>query len=217
MVCRSWSQWDGMQASGRCSMGLLPETSNPTKSCIICATPIRVTAGCGGACWDGVPPAGITVNLGAFISADGTDLSRYLGEQSLHRVAASEFDGCCQYVGKSSGMLPFIDDFGLPTENVVPVEDQQPDMTAAICDGGSGWFRIRIAGSPIGSWDDVTIFRPSGFLFDLFPGDRPHRCTSPWTLSRVGPYPFSGPGSEFVGQVTPPSSVGLRWRYSDAM
>jgi hypothetical protein len=42
MACRSWSQWSGMQVSGLCSTGLLPETSNPSKSCIICIEPVDV-------------------------------------------------------------------------------------------------------------------------------------------------------------------------------
>jgi len=40
MACRNWSLPDGTYFTGLCSMTLLPETANPTKSCGLCVKPM---------------------------------------------------------------------------------------------------------------------------------------------------------------------------------
>ena len=42
MACRTWSLQAGIEASGMCTVILLPESSNQTKSCQICVTPIEM-------------------------------------------------------------------------------------------------------------------------------------------------------------------------------
>jgi hypothetical protein len=46
MPCHNWSLPDGTHFSGLCSIEMLPETANPTKSCGLCATPILPAGNC---------------------------------------------------------------------------------------------------------------------------------------------------------------------------
>ena len=41
MVCHTWSLPEGSYFTGLCSMEMLPETSNPTKSCVLCVVPVQ--------------------------------------------------------------------------------------------------------------------------------------------------------------------------------
>jgi hypothetical protein len=212
MLCKSWNLMDAKYFNPLCTNRFFPEFGN--QSCPICVTPKKVSVLCGGACWDGSPPAGITVSVGAFISANGADLSDYSGTFSLTRTGVRA--DCCVYTGRSPGMKPYVLNYGTPWATTVPVEDQVPDMTAEICGGGSGFFRMRIAGDPMASFFTGIPGQPAGFTWDLFPGSRAHQCTSPWTLPRASMTPGSpaGPSDSsvlFVGQVTPPSSVSLHW------
>jgi hypothetical protein len=48
MPCRKWSLPEGTYFTGLCSMEMLPETANPTKSCGLCLSPVDVSvSGCG--------------------------------------------------------------------------------------------------------------------------------------------------------------------------
>jgi hypothetical protein len=212
MLCKTWNLLAAKYFNPLCTNRFFPEPAN--QSCSICVTPKKVTVGCGGACWDGSPPASITVSVGAFVAANGADLSAYTGTFGLTRTGVRA--DCCVYTGRSPGMKPYTLNYGTPWATTVPVSAQVPDMTAEICSGGSGFFRMRIAGDPLASFFTGIPGQPAGFTWDLFPASRSHQCTSPWTLPRASMTPASpaGPGDSsvlFVGQVTPPSTVSLQW------
>ena len=195
-----------------CTNRFFPAVGN--NSCPICVKPVKVNVDCGGACWDMTPPAQISVSVGAFVSANGADLSDYTGTFFLVRTGIR--GQCCEYAGRSPGMKPYVLNYGTPWAYTVPVADQVPDMTAEICSSGAGFLKARIAGDPLASFGTGIPGQPAGFMWDLFPGDRTHQCLSPWPLMRVNAIPGvpAGPGDSgviFVAQVTPPSSVSLMW------
>jgi hypothetical protein len=212
MLCKTWNIMAAKYFNPLCTNRFYPEPAN--KSCSICVKPMKAYVDCGGACWDGSPPASITVSVGAFVAESGVDLSAYTGTFGLTRTGVGST--CCLYTGRSPGMKPYVLNYGTPWATTVPVSDQIPDMTAEICSGGSGFFRMRIAGDPLASFFTGSPGQPAGFTWDLFPLSRAHQCLSPWPLPRVSTTPgvSAGPGDSsvsFVHQVTPPTSVLLQW------
>jgi hypothetical protein len=215
MPCKTWSQPDADHWRGLCVNRMFPETG--TEGCPVCIRPEKVPVNCGGACFDGSPPASINVSIaGEFIAEDGTDLSGFTGVFGLTRTGIRA--QCCVYVGRSPNMKPYTF-YNLAGQLLtIPVENQIPDLEAEICSGGGGFFRMRIAGDPTASFFQGTPGQPAGFTwFHSEPeGDSGHRCKSPWLLPRVALTP-SVPAGPFdssvlwVGHVTPPPSVTLWW------
>jgi hypothetical protein len=212
MACKKWSQPDGNHWRSLCSNKMYPETG--TEGCQLCLKPVGVSTICGGPCFEGSPPASVRVSIsGSFVAANGTDLSGFTGEFGLQRVGVS--DQCCVYVGKSPNMRPYVfNSFG----QVLEVKDQLPDMEARLCAGGSGYFRLRIAGRANEAFFSGSPGQPAGFTWDISPpdGHRTHQCKSPWALPRVNHTPgvSAGPSDSsvlFIFQVTPPPSVTLWW------
>lgn len=108
MVCRTWSLQTGVYASGLCSFGLLPETSNPTKSCILCLEPLLPpgsnVCGCPSGETEGSRSYTLTVEEGplGFLSS----WAEWYGEFRLSNLGVDGSYGCGGGVSFSAATGP---------------------------------------------------------------------------------------------------------------